>query len=183
MEFKNFQAYTQAVHASGQSTIISGVLGPGNFNFTLTVAANGDIVAVGNYGTGTTYTITIPADYALTDGSGLINYNQSSTIYFSPNSAGGFPVWLFRPTPWMRVNWLRFCKTSGWVSTLDSSTAQRLIRRPTCHLDKRVVTNGLQTDNQYALRQASAQSTLLQPIRQAPGRIFELHRIRFSLFG
>ena len=89
--FKNFQAYTQAVHASGQSTIISGVLGPGNFNFTLTVAANGDIVAVGNYGTGTTYTITIPADYALTDGSGLINYNQSSTIYFSPNSAGGFP--------------------------------------------------------------------------------------------
>ncbi len=53
-----------------------------DFDFVSVVNSTGDIVTTGTYtGSAATYTITIPHDYDMTDGSGLRNYIQSSALY------------------------------------------------------------------------------------------------------
>jgi hypothetical protein len=85
--YPSFEEYVKSVHDAHKKTIIKGTLGPGNFNFVSEVNDALDIVTTGNYGTGVTYTITIPHDYMLTDGSGLVNYVQSSALYLCPTAA------------------------------------------------------------------------------------------------
>ena len=85
--YPTFEAYVKSVHDAHKVTVIKGTLGPGNFNFKSTVNDSLDIVTTGDYGTGVTYTITIPHDRMLTDGSGLFNYIQSSALYLCPTVA------------------------------------------------------------------------------------------------
>jgi hypothetical protein len=91
--YQSFQNYVRSIYQANVKTYIQGsVTVEGNvtyhYNFTSVVNAAGDIVTTGNYVTnGATYTITIPHDYALTDGSGLTNYTQSSALYFCPTLA------------------------------------------------------------------------------------------------
>lgn len=85
--YPSFDAYVKSVRAARKKTSIQGKLGPGNFNFVSEVNDALDIVTTGDYGTGVTYSITIPHDYKLTDGSGLVNYTQSSALYFCPTAA------------------------------------------------------------------------------------------------
>jgi hypothetical protein len=85
--YPSFEAYVKSVHDAHKVTSIKGNLGPGNFDFKSSVNDSLDIVTTGGYGTGVTYTITIPHDRMLTDGSGLTNYIQSSALYFCPTEA------------------------------------------------------------------------------------------------
>jgi len=85
--YQSFQAYVKSVHDAHKKTTIQGKLGPGDFNFVSEVNDALDIVTTGNYGTGVTYTITIPHDHMLTDGSGLIDHVQSSALYLCPTLA------------------------------------------------------------------------------------------------
>ena len=85
--YPTFEAYVKSVHDAHKVTAIKGNLGPGNFNFKSSVDDSLDIVTTGDYGTGVTYTITIPHDRMLTDGSGLFNYIQSSALYLCPTIA------------------------------------------------------------------------------------------------
>jgi hypothetical protein len=85
--YPNFERYVKSVHDANKKTAIQGNLPQGNFNFVSSVNASLDIVTKGDYGTGVTYTITIPHDRMLTDGSGLVNYIQSSALYLCPTVA------------------------------------------------------------------------------------------------
>lgn len=85
--YPTFEAYVKSVHDANKVTTIKGNLGPGNFNFKSLVNDSLDIVTTGNYGTGVTYTITIPHDRVLKDGSGLTDYVQSSALYLCPTIA------------------------------------------------------------------------------------------------
>jgi hypothetical protein len=98
--YQSFQNYVRSINQANVKTYIQGSLAvAGNitsYNFTSVVNSAGDIVTTGNYVTnGAIYTITIPHDYPLTDGSGLTNYTQSSALYFCPtvaNSTTGVTV-------------------------------------------------------------------------------------------
>jgi hypothetical protein len=85
--YPSFQTYVKSVHDAHKKTSIQGKLGPGNFNFVSEVNDALDIVTTGDYGTGVTYTIKMPHDHMLTDGSGLVNYIQSSALYLCPTLA------------------------------------------------------------------------------------------------
>ena len=85
--YASFEPYVKSVHDAHKVTTIKGNLGPGNFDFKSSVNDSLDIVTTGDYGTGVTYTITMPHDQMLTDGSGLTNYIQSSALYFCPTEA------------------------------------------------------------------------------------------------
>jgi len=91
--YQSFQNYVRSVFQANVKTYIQGsVTVAGNvtyyYNFTSLANSAGDIVTAGNYVTnGATYTITIPHDYPLSDGSGLTNYIQSSALYFCPTVA------------------------------------------------------------------------------------------------
>jgi hypothetical protein len=86
--FPSFQAYVQAQHQAGATAQIKGSIRGSTYIFTVSADAAGNIIATGNYGTGATYTITLPADKVLTDGTGLTDYIQSWTIYSCPGSVG-----------------------------------------------------------------------------------------------
>jgi hypothetical protein len=85
--YPTFADYVKSVHDAHKVTEIKGKLPAGNFNFKSSVNDSLDIVTTGDYGTGVTYTLTIPHDQPLTDGSGLINYTQSSALYLCPTLA------------------------------------------------------------------------------------------------
>jgi hypothetical protein len=85
--YPNFEAYVKSVHDAHKVTVIKGTLPEGNFNFKSSVNDSLDIVTTGDYGTGVTYTLTIPHDQPLSDGSGLFNYIQSSALYLCPTLA------------------------------------------------------------------------------------------------
>ena len=85
--FPSFQAYVQSQYQAGATAQIKGSINGSTYIFTVTADSAGDLIATGSYGTGATYTITVPADAPLTDGSGLTNYVQSWTIYSCTNGA------------------------------------------------------------------------------------------------
>ncbi len=85
--FPSFQAYVQSQHQSGGVAQIKGSINGNTYVFNFTADASGNLSATGSYGTGATYTITIPADAPLTDGSGLTNYVQSWTLYSCTNGS------------------------------------------------------------------------------------------------
>lgn len=85
--FPSFQAYVQSQYQAGATAQIKGSINGSTYIFTVTADAAGDLIATGNYGTGAIYTITVPADAPLTDGSGLTNYVQSWTLYSCTNGS------------------------------------------------------------------------------------------------
>jgi hypothetical protein len=85
--YPSFQAYVQSQFQTGGTAQIKGSINGNTYIFNFTADATGDLSATGSYGTGATYTITIPADAPLTDGSGLTNYVQSWTIYSCTNGS------------------------------------------------------------------------------------------------
>src|SRR5262249_45200706 len=85
--YPTFEDYVKSVHDAHKVTVIKGKLPQGNFNFKSSVNDSLDIVTTGDYGSGVTYTITIPHDQPLSDGSGLFNYIQTSALYLCPTLA------------------------------------------------------------------------------------------------
>ena len=108
--YPSFHNYVNSIYLANNSTTISGTIqetinsitNTVAYNFVSTVNSSLDIVTQGTYTytpsngdpstTSIPYTITIPHDYVLTDGSGITNYTQSSALYFCPSTALGAPI-------------------------------------------------------------------------------------------
>lgn len=87
--YQDFKDYVQSVQNANPpvQTLIQGNVAGLDFNFVSVVNGAGDIVTTGTYtGSTATYTVTIPHDYDMTDGSGLRNYIQSSALYLCSTS-------------------------------------------------------------------------------------------------